>query len=408
MKRFSTVSMFLILFLIANNLFAQKNDFNFVGAGARAAGMGNAFIGVSDDASAISWNPAGLSQLLRPEASVVSRYTTRDVEFKDFTGEQVTNSLSTFALNFGSLVFPFKGEYNPVVGLSFQNQLDFTAKETWFEYWEDLGGEVEVNGETNLLVHAISAAYSMKFGFFHAGLTFSNWLSTGEEKATYVTPFYGDISGKVEHSISGQSFVLGLLADFEALSPTLPLRIGLKFSPSFELEDETKTTIPDFEYVSEIKNTYEMPSVIGLGLSFRLLDELTLAADYEMIGVEDKHKTEFGRTSNLSESNEDMNQFRIGAEYLVLTNTIIIPLRAGYKNNPTMRGDLVDYNIEGFPIYSGQVMASSLNFGAGLIFNNFALDVAYEYFDFVVKNKADGINENQTHNFFTFSGIVYF
>ena len=34
--------------------------------------MGNAFIAVSDDGTAASWNPAGLSQLRRPELSVVA------------------------------------------------------------------------------------------------------------------------------------------------------------------------------------------------------------------------------------------------------------------------------------------------------------------------------------------------
>ena len=42
---------------------------NPVGSGARAMGMGGAFIAVADDATAASWNPAGLTQLKRPEIS---------------------------------------------------------------------------------------------------------------------------------------------------------------------------------------------------------------------------------------------------------------------------------------------------------------------------------------------------
>src|SRR5688572_5106128 len=44
---------------------------NRAGSGARAAGMGDAFIAVSDDGTAASWNPAGLAQLRQPEFSVV-------------------------------------------------------------------------------------------------------------------------------------------------------------------------------------------------------------------------------------------------------------------------------------------------------------------------------------------------
>ena len=42
-----------------------------LGAGARALGMGGAFLARADDATAASWNPAGLSYLLRPEVSLV-------------------------------------------------------------------------------------------------------------------------------------------------------------------------------------------------------------------------------------------------------------------------------------------------------------------------------------------------
>ena len=41
------------------------------GSGARALGMGGAFLARADDATAVSWNPAGLSYLARPELCVV-------------------------------------------------------------------------------------------------------------------------------------------------------------------------------------------------------------------------------------------------------------------------------------------------------------------------------------------------
>jgi hypothetical protein len=54
---------------------------NPVGSGARAVGMGGAFIGVADDATAASWNPAGLIQLETPELSVVGAYVSRSEDF---------------------------------------------------------------------------------------------------------------------------------------------------------------------------------------------------------------------------------------------------------------------------------------------------------------------------------------
>lgn len=43
-----------------------------LGSGARALGMGGAFLARADDATAASWNPAGISYLRRPEVSVLS------------------------------------------------------------------------------------------------------------------------------------------------------------------------------------------------------------------------------------------------------------------------------------------------------------------------------------------------
>jgi len=45
------------------------SSINPVGSGARAIGMGGAFIGVADDATAASWNPGGLIQLENPRAN---------------------------------------------------------------------------------------------------------------------------------------------------------------------------------------------------------------------------------------------------------------------------------------------------------------------------------------------------
>src|SRR5262245_37475869 len=48
------------------------NHFNTtVGSGARAWGMGGAFVAVADDATAATWNPAGLAILQRPEITLV-------------------------------------------------------------------------------------------------------------------------------------------------------------------------------------------------------------------------------------------------------------------------------------------------------------------------------------------------
>jgi len=54
------------LFLLASCLIAHAS-FEELGIGARAVGMGSSFVAISNDASAMYYNPAGLTQLTRPE-----------------------------------------------------------------------------------------------------------------------------------------------------------------------------------------------------------------------------------------------------------------------------------------------------------------------------------------------------
>ena len=57
-----------------------STSLNRSGSGARAAGMANAFVAVSDDGTAASWNPAGLAQLRKPEFSLVYSTERRAVD----------------------------------------------------------------------------------------------------------------------------------------------------------------------------------------------------------------------------------------------------------------------------------------------------------------------------------------
>src|SRR3982750_3671079 len=53
-------------------------QFNFGNPGARSLGMGGAFLGLADDASAAEPNPAGLTILRKPEISVEGRNYVQD------------------------------------------------------------------------------------------------------------------------------------------------------------------------------------------------------------------------------------------------------------------------------------------------------------------------------------------
>ena len=67
-----------------------------IAVGSRAVGMGNAFVAVADDATAIYWNPAGLARLPQKEMSLTHTEWLADIHF-----------------DFGSLIIPM-GEFGTI------------------------------------------------------------------------------------------------------------------------------------------------------------------------------------------------------------------------------------------------------------------------------------------------------
>ncbi|MCK5503985.1 MAG: hypothetical protein KAJ10_02425, partial [Thermodesulfovibrionia bacterium] len=91
----------LMLGTTASALVEISSSLNPVGSGARATGMGGAFIGVADDATAASWNPAGLIQLEKPEISAVYSYFHRRQSYntESFPEFETINSMDFQGLN---------------------------------------------------------------------------------------------------------------------------------------------------------------------------------------------------------------------------------------------------------------------------------------------------------------------
>ena len=98
-----------------------------LGSNARALGMGNSYIGLSDDGSAAFFNPAGLGLLKRLEFTGGLSHLSynNDTEFFD---ETTSYSNSNTALNRLSFAFPFPTMRGSLVfGLSYHTTKDLTG-----------------------------------------------------------------------------------------------------------------------------------------------------------------------------------------------------------------------------------------------------------------------------------------
>ncbi|ETR66982.1 MAG: hypothetical protein OMM_12106 [Candidatus Magnetoglobus multicellularis str. Araruama] len=86
------------------------SSFNPLGSGPRAIGMGGAFIGLADDATAASWNPGGLKNVRKPEYSIVLSSCIRHEsissgKYPDFDGDHHIHHQD---VNFMGLTFPLQ------------------------------------------------------------------------------------------------------------------------------------------------------------------------------------------------------------------------------------------------------------------------------------------------------------
>ncbi len=94
----------LVLVLVLSSAAFGQYSFDFVGGGARAEGMGNAYLGVSDDVSGVSWNPAGIYAIEKPVlgvsyASLAPRGAANAVRLDNYTNLEHTSSFG----NIGSV-----------------------------------------------------------------------------------------------------------------------------------------------------------------------------------------------------------------------------------------------------------------------------------------------------------------
>jgi long-subunit fatty acid transport protein len=118
------------LFSIVRAQFAEdayRYSSTGLGIGARALGMGGAYIGVADDYSATFWNPAGLAQLRRLEFT--GGLTNTSVSNSaNFLGNTTSATNSSTALNDLGFVFPFPTEQGSLVFSAGYNRTnDFTS-----------------------------------------------------------------------------------------------------------------------------------------------------------------------------------------------------------------------------------------------------------------------------------------
>lgn len=394
-----------LLVLIPASAFAQQiemsSSLNPVGSGARAVGMGGAFIGVADDATAASWNPAGLVQLEKPEMSVVYSYFGRSQSYSSAIHPEIgsTNEMDAGGINYASIAYPFElFKRNMIVSLNYQRLYDMN-KDVNFNYtWDDVNGydrNDDISFKQQGHLYALSPAMAVQISpAFYLGATLNFWGdypgNNGWQSTQTSTKSGNSPSGAIiikemrEKAVSfeGVNAHIGFLWNFyERLTLGGVYKTPFNAKLSSENRETASWSLPDTNYFFEAdpvhtseRLTMQMPASYGLGLAYRHSDKWTLSldvyrTDWSEFILKDSHgnRTNPITTKSVSEGRlKDTTQVRAGTEYLFIKDKYVIPVRFGLFYDPEPQtGHLDDYY--GFSL------------GTGYARGKFAFDLAYQY-----------------------------
>jgi long-subunit fatty acid transport protein len=377
----------------------MSSSLNPVGSGARATGMGGAFIGVADDATAASWNPAGLIQLERPEISAVYQYFKREQSYNSEEHPEIetTNRMDAGALNYASAALPFVFlQRNMIVSLNYQRLYELNKVVNFDLTWDFVGDKLfdDIEFRQDGFLYALSPAFAVQVApTFYLGATLNFWgdyLGDNGWDTTYRSigtgiladyPVEMTVNQKETVSFDGFNAHFGFLWSFHSkftLGGVIktPFDADLKRDGEF-YQSQNWTTLDDFSdslstYSEEF--TLEMPMSYGLGLSYRHSDSLTIAfdiyrtnwSDFVLIDSEGEENNPLNGRSLSDGRLKDTTQVRLGAEYLIIKEKYVIPVRCGLFYDPEPATDSLD------DFYG-------LSLGTGFVMDRAAIDLSYQY-----------------------------
>ena len=175
---------------------AQRTSYQSVLIGERAAGMGGAYVALSDDSSAVVHNPAGLADVRTRGLSLsANTYSyARETLHGVLSGHGESASMDASAVmvfpNQTAYVLPLGGgddwNHTAAVSLNVPYGLDFTGHEKLG--FETIYFDIDLFRSIDERVYLIGPSYGIRFGRISLGASaFLQYVSTSAEAQTVVT-----------------------------------------------------------------------------------------------------------------------------------------------------------------------------------------------------------------------------
>jgi long-chain fatty acid transport protein len=356
-------------------------QFNFSTPGARSLGLGGAFIGLADDATAAFTNPAGLTVLTKPEVSAeVGRwnYTSEFVDSGHSFGQPSGTPIDTVAglrlgtsendvtgLSFASFVYP----HNRWAVAVYRHEL---AKfETGVEsQGAFVGGgrlfPVQANFDLEVVNLGLAGAFRLT-DKFSLGLGVSSYDFQLDSRTnryfvassgTGAGGFYGPpdrSAGNVvnRQTLTGDDRDLSFNAGLRwALSEKWGLGAVYRQGPKFEFDAINESGPRSAAFSLKQTAAFNTPDVFGLGLAFRPTDAVTITLDWDRIKYSSLAENSVNifylptdatadaaayRAATKHLTVDDANEIHLGFEYILLNLHYPLALRLGGWSDPDHR-----------------------------------------------------------------------
>jgi long-subunit fatty acid transport protein len=429
----SRISFVALALVLAFGASAQNADieslagltFNFGNPGARSLGMGGAFLGLADDASAAEANPAGLTILIRPEVSLefranktIQTYTVDGLWPEAFQRQDFVSKSDNAEVSFASVIFPagnwrlgayyhrvinYKTDINGIFGTDPFGQPDpysiffFVGPNgpVTQDQCFDLGADCNTfqlfpfltSVDISLKTFGASVAYQM--GSFSLGVS-AKRQEFEESAFTFRTDtFFQPLAVTAQESKdTDYAYTVGF-----KWAPSRKFSLGgvYKTGGSFDAPYLFGTFDSDLNVDAEVVAVpqFNIPDQYGIGFSYSPVDALKINVDVVEITYSDL-TNDFFSLFNPDDSGafviDDVTEIRAGFEWFFLNSRIPWAIRGGWFRDPdhSLRydGPLTTGNqVAARILYPGGEDQDHYSVGIGFAFSKIQLDAAYSTSD---------------------------
>lgn len=208
-----------------------------IGVGGRASAMGDAFVAIADDASALYWNPAGLTQFKQHQIIFSHNRWVVDINHDFIGGVYHLDESNSFGIGFTALTMQkmkVTTEFAPFGTGEYFGFSDIAIALTYSRKMTDqfsFGGTVRYIEET--LDKLKMRGFMIDLGTFY-------WTGLGSTRfAVAVSNFGNNLSPDGEVVLVGKRNV----SDWQEFAPPTVFRIGFAFEPYQDNEHSITTSI---------------------------------------------------------------------------------------------------------------------------------------------------------------------